>query len=62
MTTQERIKADADQHVKGLSIQHSKAHQHAGYVAGATSVHERVEPMVEVLEYIVHCPATYDKT
>lgn len=58
----ERIKADADQHVKGLSIQHSKSHQHAGYIAGATDVYERAEPMAEVLEYIIHCPATYDKT
>lgn len=60
--TTERIKADADQHVKGLSIQHSKSHQHAGYIAGATDVYERAEPMAEVLEYIIHCPATYDKT
>lgn len=32
---QEQINNEADGHAKGLSIEHSKAHQRAGYIAGA---------------------------
>ena len=49
MTNEERIKADAEEYIKGGTPVRSKYYMHNGYIAGATAEHDRAKVLVDRL-------------
>jgi hypothetical protein len=66
MTNEERIKADAraatDKRYPGDAVNFEYIEYKEGYIAGATTEHDRAQVLVDALEFVKHCPATWDKT
>lgn len=50
--TQERIKADAEAYATGVGDVYRKYASLYGYIAGASAVHDRVQPVIEAAEKV----------
>jgi hypothetical protein len=59
MTPNDRIIKDAEAYVAKTRGQQGRVET---YIAGATAEHDRAQVLVDALEFVKHCPATWDKT
>lgn len=64
--TPQRIKEEAEALKKEKSQYHYGENYldglEDGYIAGATAENECAQGLVDALEYVIHAPATWDKT